>query len=355
MADPVKRLRYFDKQFLQEQDFISEQNYHIQRHRDHNRLLHTPGIAQGLEIPDPPAGSTRVTVNAGIAYDNQGREIVLANNREINLESFAADQSIYLAIAYAEKETDPSSEAGVTGNTRWTEEPLLEALLPTQSGQFPEDPEEKIILAKANRSGNQVSTIDRTERRIAGVVGRDLEVLSVTFSNPTVVSDQWSRLNLSAAQQVDMDGNLSIDGNLNVTGTIEGKLAEGIVGTVELTNDAVRNEKIANGAVNSLKLSNNAVTTDKIQNGAVTNEKIADNGVNAAKIQNGTVGNAELANNSVTNSKIANDSISKVKLDASTRRELDEINTLKEEINTLKAEVQELKDLLTGRESSSSS
>ena len=303
MADPVKRLHYFDKQFLREQDFIDEQNYQIQRHRDHNRLLHTPGIAQGLEIPDPPAGSTRVTVNAGIAYDKQGRQIVLANNQEINLESFAADQSIYLAIAYAEKETDPSSEAGVTGNTRWTEEPLLEALLPTESDQFPEDPEEKIILGKANRSGNQIGTIDRTERRIAGVVGGDLEVRSVTFSNPTVVSDQWSRLNLSAARQVDMEGSLSIDGNLNVTGTIQGNLADSIVGTVELTNNAVINEKIANGAVNSLKLSNNAVATEKIQNGAVTNEKIADNAVTAAKL--------------------ANNTINKSKFDGSTRQQLD--------------------------------
>lgn len=281
MADPVKRLHYFDKQFLREQDFIDEQNYQIQRHRDHNRLLHTPGIAQGLEIPDPPAGSTRVTVNAGIAYDKQGRQIVLANNQEINLESFAADQSIYLAIAYAEKETDPSSEAGVTGNTRWTEEPLLEALLPTESDQFPEDPEEKIILGKANRSGNQIGTIDRTERRIAGVVGGDLEVRSVTFSNPTVVSDQWSRLNLSGPQQVDMEGSLSIDGNLNVTGTIQGKLADSIT---ELANNSVTNAKIANNAVNAAKIQDGTIGTNELDNDAVTKQKISDNAVSLAQL-----------------------------------------------------------------------
>lgn len=249
MADPVKRLNYFDKQFLREQDFIDEQNYHIQRQRDHNRLMHTPGIAQGLEIPDPPAGSTRVTVNAGIADDHQGREIVLANNQEINLESLPDNQSVYIAIAYAEQETDPKNEAGVTGNTRWTEAPAIETLEPDTNGQFPADPEEKIILAKVNRNGNQINTIDRTERRAAGVVGGDLEVRSLTLTNPTVVSNQWVRLNLSAAQQVDMNG------NLNVTGTIAGNLANGIVGTAAL----------ANNSVTTIKIVDNAVTLDKLE------------------------------------------------------------------------------------------
>ncbi|NEO47027.1 MAG: hypothetical protein F6K55_24060 [Moorea sp. SIO4A3] len=293
MADPVKRLHYFNKQFLREQDFIDEQNYHMHQQRDHNRLLHTPGIAQGLEIPDPPSGSTSVTVNAGIAYDNQGREIFLANNQEINLGTFAADQSVYVAIAYAEQETDPSSEAGLTGNTRWTEEPAIETLEPNTNGQFPADPEEKIILAKVNRSGNEIANIDRSERRSAGVVGGDLEVRSLTLTNPTVDSSQWSSLNLSAAQQVELDGSLSIDRNLNVTGTIAGNLADGIVGTTELANNSV------------------------------TNAKIANNAVNAAKIQNGTVGNAELANNAVNNAKIANNTINKSKFDASTRNQLD--------------------------------
>ncbi len=334
MAVPVKRLHYFEGEFLREQDFIDEQNYHIQRQRDHNQLLHTPGIAQGLEIPDPPAGSTRVTVNTGIAYDNQGREIVLANNQEINLESFADDRSVYLAISYAEQETDPTSEAGVTGNTRWTEEPLIETLLPDESDQFPADPEEKIILAKVNRSGKEISTIDQTERRAAGVVGGDLEVRSLTLTNPAIVSDQWSHLNLSAAQQVDLDGSLSIDGNLNVTGTIEGNLADSSIGTAELANVSVTLEKLAtnsvnadkiiNGSVNNYKLSNNSVNADKIINGSVgtaeladgsvTLEKLATNSVNAAKIVNLSVGTNELANGSVTLEKLATNSVNADKI-----------------------------------------
>jgi hypothetical protein len=42
------RVRYFNGQFLQEEDFQVEQAYHLDRQRRHNRTLHTPGIADGL-------------------------------------------------------------------------------------------------------------------------------------------------------------------------------------------------------------------------------------------------------------------------------------------------------------------
>ncbi|NET58189.1 MAG: hypothetical protein F6K47_19140 [Symploca sp. SIO2E6] len=225
MANPVKRLHYFDQQFLREQDFIDEQNYHIQRQRDHNRLLHTPGIAQGLEIRDPPSGSTSVTVNPGIAYDHQGREIVLGNNQGINLESFADNQSVYLAITYTEEETDPSSQAGITANTRWTEAPAIETLLPNASGQFPEDPEEKIILAKVNRNGNQIATIDRTERRGAGVVGGDF------VTN-----------NLAVGGNLRVSGDLEVQGDIIASDKDNGKIqTTGMIRGASLPPNLIRN------------------------------------------------------------------------------------------------------------------
>ena len=92
------------------------------------RLLHTAGIAAGLEVPDPPAGATAVTVNAGVAYDGQGSRIVLADNQSLELADVAAGEAVFVTIAYDETETDPTDETGVSGNTRWTEQPLIEKL-----------------------------------------------------------------------------------------------------------------------------------------------------------------------------------------------------------------------------------
>ena len=41
----VKRLHYFDHQFLRADDFADEQSYHLTLRRLHNQLLHSWGIA----------------------------------------------------------------------------------------------------------------------------------------------------------------------------------------------------------------------------------------------------------------------------------------------------------------------
>ena len=43
----IKRLRYFDNQFLVEADFTDEQKYHLEMRRRLNRALHSFGIAAG--------------------------------------------------------------------------------------------------------------------------------------------------------------------------------------------------------------------------------------------------------------------------------------------------------------------
>ena len=73
MAQPIKRLHYFDHQFLREDDFTDEQEYHMGMTRLHNRLLHTWGIADGLEV-EFETGASAVTVRSGTAVDSQGRQ-----------------------------------------------------------------------------------------------------------------------------------------------------------------------------------------------------------------------------------------------------------------------------------------
>lgn len=46
----VKRLNYFNGQFLKEKDFQEEQSYHRENQRLHNKNLHSWGIVEGLEL-----------------------------------------------------------------------------------------------------------------------------------------------------------------------------------------------------------------------------------------------------------------------------------------------------------------
>lgn len=46
MPGTVKRLNYYDHQFLRAPDFTDEQHYHLGMRRLHNSSLHTWGIVQ---------------------------------------------------------------------------------------------------------------------------------------------------------------------------------------------------------------------------------------------------------------------------------------------------------------------
>jgi hypothetical protein len=211
MADLVKRLHYFNRQFLRAPDFTAEQDYHVQHERDHMRLLHTAGIAAGLEVPDPPAGATAVTVNAGVAYDGQGRRIVLADNQSFELADVAAGEAVFVTIAYDETETDPTDETGVSGNTRWTEQPLIEKL-----AAAPANPN-KLVLARILRDGTTIS-IDRSQRRVAGVKVGDMQAPSLTLTSDAISPSGWLTMNLGAPGRADVMGDLQVTGNLVVQG-----------------------------------------------------------------------------------------------------------------------------------------
>jgi hypothetical protein len=69
------RVRYFYGQLLTAQDFQDEQQYHLEKQRLHNRLLHGAGIVKGLEVGG--VEGTTVQVRPGLALDSHGREIIV--------------------------------------------------------------------------------------------------------------------------------------------------------------------------------------------------------------------------------------------------------------------------------------
>ncbi|MDJ0594333.1 MAG: hypothetical protein QNJ72_30885 [Pleurocapsa sp. MO_226.B13] len=131
MADNVtKRLRYFTNQFMEEPDFTDEQNYHLDRRHRHNRLLHSPGIAEGLEVEKTDAKEVKVT--PGTAIDLEGQEIVQSEESLLDLSdstNYPPNSEVYITIRYNEelRPEDRQSPDRENTETRITEKPSIEA------------------------------------------------------------------------------------------------------------------------------------------------------------------------------------------------------------------------------------
>jgi hypothetical protein len=178
----IKRPRYFDHQFLIEADFTAEQQYHLGMRRRLNRLLYSPGIVEGLAVQKTAAKV--VTVQPGVAIDRSGQEIIVEENRVIDLSNaalFPANATVFITAAYQELETEPSTATGAPGNTRFTELPLVQAVTtpPPTDGSVIRLASFRLDAA-ANVPGNVADLLDggvrlpvlsRTERGLASLDG----------------------------------------------------------------------------------------------------------------------------------------------------------------------------------------
>ncbi|MEG4633562.1 hypothetical protein QUB56_28965 [Microcoleus sp. AR_TQ3_B6] len=170
MADPDirKRLNYYTGLFLQEEDFIAEQNYHVSQQKEQNKLLLTPGIVDpntGLAVT-VSADKTKVTVSAGVAIDAAGNQLIVFDgdeNRKDIATTSTTEQDVFLTLSSQELITD--APPGGTG-TRIFAKPKFE-VIPTN--QAPSE-DVKIRLAQLKiRSTGIVGTPDFSVRKAAGV------------------------------------------------------------------------------------------------------------------------------------------------------------------------------------------
>jgi hypothetical protein len=106
---PLKRPRYFAGQMLTEQDLRDGQAYVRGKDKQHNRYLHGYGVVCGLRVvPASPPRRRRVVVEAGLALDPWGREIVVPEAVEFELAGPEVGRtgSFFLVIDYREGATD---------------------------------------------------------------------------------------------------------------------------------------------------------------------------------------------------------------------------------------------------------
>lgn len=100
------------------------------------------------------------------------------------------------------------------------------------------------------------------------------------------------------------------------TKVTNGLLATNAVGTSQLQDDAVTQDKIADDAVGSAQLAANAVGSTEIQTGAVTTAKIGDDQVTRAKLADNSVGTEQIVDESIIAGKLAVGSVSQENLNA---------------------------------------
>jgi len=211
-----KRVRFFDGQFLQEQDFIDEQKYHLDRERRHLRMLHVAGIADGLAVSARASEPNKVTVAPGTAIDSDGRQLALAEARTVDLDAgtFNDKQGVELYISYQESAVDVQTTKGSRDFTRWLERPELEAVPPggAYAGATP-----PVLLARVALDPAGRVTVDDTVRAYSG-----MRLPGAAADAPTLRS--------TAAGRVALTGSLTVDGNVGI-GTADPKRSLHVEGT----------------------------------------------------------------------------------------------------------------------------
>lgn len=214
----VKRVQYFDHQFLRVDDFTDEQAYHRRMRQVHNSTLHTPGISSGLDVT-VVQGATQVRVSPGTAVDANGQDIVLDAEYQLELGGLPANQDAFVVISWDQHSTDTATD-GSGHDTRWTEAPKVEGMTSQPTDGL------HLVLARVKRQGTIVQpNPDLSGRRVAGVTAGDLALSTLRLRASGVVATSWPTFTSPAASTARLDGALNVTGAL-VSGQVSAPSAQ---------------------------------------------------------------------------------------------------------------------------------
>jgi hypothetical protein len=105
-----KRNNYAYGMVLGAKDFQQEFSYFYDRMKLHNRMLHGYGTVTGLEVSSDEETATDIVVNAGMAIDPEGNEIILPSTVQCPFPE--EGEEAYLVLYWAERDTDPVPISG---------------------------------------------------------------------------------------------------------------------------------------------------------------------------------------------------------------------------------------------------
>lgn len=159
----IKRVRYFNGEFLFAEDFNADHEYHRSMRYRHNKHFHTLGIVTGLVVTYT-AGETSVTITPGLAVDKDGREIVFSAGVHIdfNSDDYMAENDYYISVSWSQQESDLDENGNAK---RWDETPVIKVSIDP-----PEDSDLEMILGKVQLNDVKVVvTVDETMRKVSAM------------------------------------------------------------------------------------------------------------------------------------------------------------------------------------------
>ena len=160
---PLKRVRYFNNQFLIDQDFIDSEVVQIGHERAILRALCVAGVCEGLLVTYP-ATNKPPSVGPGVAVDAKGRMIVVASATDALARPDAlADGDYFVHISFLETEDDKATGQGAPDFTRWKQTPVINAT--AKSAALPDGAvvlgsctvQNKVFVGTATTAGRQYS------------------------------------------------------------------------------------------------------------------------------------------------------------------------------------------------------
>ena len=153
------------------------------------------------------------------------------------------------------------------------------------------------------------------QRRVIGAKFGELHLVASQQSGSPLENDKFASLVRGAGGGLQIEAaSTHLTGALSVDGTINGQLPLGSIGSVQLADASVVEQKLSNGSVTRDKIRAGSVGETQLADNAVTSNKLAGACVGNLNIQSQAVDNGALANDAVTNSKIRDNSVSTDKL-----------------------------------------
>lgn len=272
----IKRMNFFDGQFLKEGEFIDEQYYHLHMRRRMNYILfENAGVinvnSDDLKFINIDNSNKTFRVKAGMAIsrndnDMEAKEIILRQDsptQNLGDEGISSGQTAYVTIHYEDEAVkDPPSEGDINKETRVKEKAVI-----TVHSSKPTGPalngEEYILLGALDYDTMTEDYSDRQEAKIRASllgVGPGPTLVSISVQPASVT------LNVGDTRTLTATGNFSdgssrslvpVDGltwtssndpvaTINVTGTVTGVAP----GSAQITASAQGRSDTANVTVN---------------------------------------------------------------------------------------------------------
>ena len=179
----IKRLHYFNRQFLLVDDFEDQQSYHRVMRQVLNGSLFEPGVLLGLDVQFDGSNPPRnLILKPGVAVDEQGQLLVwtdedikkLAADKKLSLEKQAG--IIFVTICFGQTLTNKTPGLDSSGDFNRTSE-APQVALTSEAPKVESSGEPKpIVLAKVDLDAKQVDTSALSGRTMAVLKSGGLNV-----------------------------------------------------------------------------------------------------------------------------------------------------------------------------------